>query len=57
MYGFITDDSGQTWFAPVWETKDRARLAPGIPVTFAGDPSPPPGKTYPAATAIVPDPS
>jgi hypothetical protein len=56
VYGFITDDSGQTWFAPIWETKDRARLAPGTPVTFAGDPSPPPGKNYPAATDIVPGP-
>ena len=55
-YGFITDDDRQTWFASIWETKDHARLAPGTPVTFAGDPSPPPGKTYPAATAIVPDP-
>jgi hypothetical protein len=56
MYGFIGDDDGQTWFASIWETRDHARLAPGTPVTFAGDPSPPPGKTYPAATAIVPDP-
>ena len=55
-YGFIGDDDGQTWFASIWETKDHARLAPGTPVAFAGDPSPPPGKTYPAATAIVPDP-
>jgi predicted transcriptional regulator/uncharacterized LabA/DUF88 family protein len=52
-YGFIAADDGQTWFAPIWETHDRARLEPGTPVTFTGDPSPPPGKTCPAATDII----
>jgi cold shock CspA family protein len=52
-YGFIAADDGQTWFAPIWETQDRARLEPGSPVTFTGDPSPPPGKTCPAATDII----
>lgn len=53
-YGFIAGDDGQAWFAPIQATQDRARIAPGTPVTFTGDPSPPPGKSYPAATDIVP---
>lgn len=53
-YGFVSADDGLTWFAPVLETPRHTPLPPGCPVTFTGDPSPPPGKKYPPARAILP---
>ena len=54
-YGFITS-SGRTWYASAKETPGHHPLAPGTPVTFTGRPDPPPGKLYPPASAILPEP-
>lgn len=52
-YGFIT--SGRlTWYASTRETPGHADLAPGTQVTFTGQATPPPGKLYPRACAILP---
>ena len=51
-YGFITG-GGLTWYASTRETPSHAALAPGTQVTFTGQASPPPGKLYPPACAIV----
>lgn len=54
-YGFITDDDGLTWYAPVTQTPRHAPLRPGCPVTFTGDPETPPGRNCPPARAIMPE--
>jgi NYN domain/Helix-turn-helix domain len=53
-YGFITS-GGLTWYASTKETPGHATLAPGTKVTFTGHASPPPGKLYPPACAIIPE--
>ena len=55
-YGFVTGADGRSWFVSARDTPRHARLPPGTPVTFTGDPSPPPGKSCPAARAVLCDP-
>jgi DNA-binding XRE family transcriptional regulator len=52
-YGFITG-GGLTWYASTKDTPGHAVLAPGTKVTFTGQATPPPGKLYPRAFAIIP---
>lgn len=52
-YGFITTDSGQSWFA----SRDslpggRLELPEGTRVTFTGSPKPKAGKPYPEALQV-----
>src|SRR4029077_5200046 len=54
-FGFILSD-GLTWYAHASQTPRPAALPPGTPVTFTGCPGPPPGKTYPAARNVLPQP-
>jgi len=52
-YGFITSDSGQSWFASRDSLPDGLlELPEGTRVTFTGSPKPKAGKPYPAALQI-----
>ena len=54
-FGFILSD-GLTWYAHASQTPRHAGLPPGTQVTFSGHPDPAPGKTYPGARTILPQP-
>jgi hypothetical protein len=51
-FGFITDTEQRSWFVSCEDVPGRM-LGVGTRVTFAGSPSPPPGKKYPQARTIM----
>ncbi|CCH31732.1 NYN domain-containing protein [Actinosynnema sp. NPDC047251] len=57
-HGFITDTRGGSWFVSSDDLPDgRSALATGTPVSFTGSPTPNPGRKYPRAYSVQPEPA